>query len=266
MKTFENKKTTKIIVGAKTDPGIVREHNEDNYLIDTKINLFLLADGMGGHLAGELASKIAINSTHENFIKLIKEERITPDMILKEAIYYAHKAIRNKASEDISYHDMGSTIIAAYLTSELDTLWVGHVGDSRAYLFHNSELKLLTVDHTLFNQVKLANLLPEESSKWPPKNILSQALGTSKIIVPDVKKFNIGKNNSIMLCSDGVTNMLSENIILEYLSSSSHPQIICEEIVQAANAQGGKDNITVIIIRINQKGVNKDIISENLID
>jgi len=263
MKTFKNKKTVKILIGAKTDPGMVRKHNEDNYLIDEKINLFLLADGMGGHLAGETASKITINSTHKNVVRLIKEEKMTPDIILKEAIYYAHKAIRNKASGDISFHGMGSTIVAAYLTSKLDTLWVAHVGDSRAYIFHNGELELLTEDHTIFNQVRLASLLPEDPSEWPSKNILSQALGASQIIVPDVNKFNISKNNSIILCSDGVTNMLDDKILSEYLNMSFHPQIICDEIIDSANTKGAKDNITVIIIKLHEGDINIHIKPEN---
>ncbi|MGB3345637.1 MAG: protein phosphatase 2C domain-containing protein [Candidatus Humimicrobiia bacterium] len=266
MKTFKNKRTTKILIGAKTDPGMVRKHNEDNYLIDEKINLFLLADGMGGHLAGETASKIAINSTHKNTVRLIKEEKITPDMILKEAIYYAHKAIRNKASGNISFYGMGSTIVAAYLTSKLDTLWIAHVGDSRAYIFHNGELKLLTEDHTLFNQVRLANLLPEDPSKWPSKNILSQALGSGQIIVPDVNKFNINKNDHIILCSDGVTNMIDDKTLSEYLNMSAHPQIICEEIVKAANAKGAKDNITVIIIKLYKGDIKTSIKYKNLLN
>ncbi len=265
MKDFKNIKKNKLLIGAKTDPGIAYDHNEDNYLIDKEINLFLIADGMGGHLAGELASKIAINSTHKNVIRLIKEEKMTSDIMLKEAIYYAHKAIRNKASEDISYHDMGSTIVAAYLTSKLDTLWVAHVGDSRAYNFHNGELKLLTEDHTLFNQVRLANLLPEDPSKWPPKNILSQALGASQVIVPDVNKFNINENDCIMLCSDGITNMLDDKTLSEYLSSLAHPQIICDEIIDAANAKGAKDNITVIIIKIYKGDMNTSIKYKNLL-
>jgi len=266
MKTFKNKRTTKILIGAKTDPGMVRKHNEDNYLIDKKINLFLLADGMGGHLAGETASKIAINSTHKNVVRLIKEEKMAPDIMLKEAIYYAHKAIRNKASKDISFHRMGSTIVAAYLPPKLDIMWIIHVGDSRAYLFQAGKLKLLTEDHTVFNQVRLANLLPEDPSKWPSKNILSQALGSGQIIVPDVNKYKINKQDCIILCSDGVTNMIDDKTLSEYLNMSAHPQIICEEIVKAANAKGAKDNITVIIIKLHEGDINISIKYKNLLN
>lgn len=252
MKDFENKKTTKIIVGAKTDPGMVRKHNEDTYLIDDKINLYLLADGMGGHRAGEVASQIAIDTVHDFILKSIKEDDIKTDLILNKSIYYANKAIQNKSNKDISYHGMGATIIAAWFPTNWDILWIVHVGDSRAYLLHEDKLTLLTEDHTIFNRLKKANLLPENPSKWPSKNILSQALGSSQIVVPDVNKYKINKQDRIMLCSDGVSNMINKKEILNYLEMLVHPQVICEEIIQAANTKGGKDNITVIIIQTNK--------------
>jgi PPM family protein phosphatase len=229
-------------------PGLVRENNEDNFLIEPEMGLFLLADGMGGHQAGEVASRVAIEAISGLLHKFSLRGRFTPNFLLPQITSAVHKSIRKYALRDEHLVGMGTTLVAAWWPQIENKLWLLHVGDSRAYLLRNQTLKLLTEDHTYYNEWRRSGQLTDDVSEWMPRNILTQALGYSNEIFPDISSVDLVSGDRLLLCSDGLTDLITEDEILDILSSEESPAEICECLVDAALSQGGRDNITVLIL------------------
>lgn len=241
-------------IGASTDRGRIRENNQDYYYFSksSKLPLFIVADGMGGHKAGEVASKMAVNVivkvfTEADINKLDREDAIIDT--IRRAIVEANNVIFQKSIEDLECNGMGTTITIAYLLN--NKLIIGHIGDSRAYSIKDNELKQETEDHSLVAQlVKNGSITAKEAQFHPQKNIITRAVGTSKSIDIDIVIAEVKKDDIILLCTDGLTNMVEESEIKNIISSNENMQSACDNLVKKANELGGIDNITVIAVKI----------------
>jgi serine/threonine protein phosphatase PrpC len=231
--------------GAATDRGRMRPGNEDNYV--SRAHLFAVADGLGGHQAGEVASKIAVDTlaSLDNGGPWT-DERTALDA-LRGAIKAANRKIREAASTNRSLEGMGTTITAVLENG--DTLYLAHVGDSRAYLYRNGQLTRLTDDHSLVQQlVNEGRLTPEEAEHHPQRSIITRALGMDSDVEPDTATYKRRPGDRLLLCTDGLSGVVDEADIRRVLNRFRDPQEAAEELIARANEEGGPDNITVVVI------------------
>jgi PPM family protein phosphatase len=229
-------------VGAVTDPGRTRRHNEDAYVIEPP--LFAIADGMGGAQAGEVASRLATAALKEAGADGGGEKRIS------DLIQEANRRVYDRSSSDPNTSGMGTTITVALV--EEDHVAFGHVGDSRAYLIRDAQMEQLTEDHSLVNELlKTGRLSREEAETHPQRSVITRALGTDPDV--DVDTFSVRAENGdlFLLCSDGLTDMVSEESILDVVESNrADIDGALRALVKAANRGGGQDNITVVAFEI----------------
>jgi serine/threonine protein phosphatase PrpC len=229
-------------VAAITDPGRTRRHNEDSYVIEPP--LFAIADGMGGAQAGEVASRLATAALKEGQVDAGGEQRIS------DLIQAANRRVYDRSSSDPNTSGMGTTITVALV--EDDHVAFGHVGDSRAYLIRDASMEQLTEDHSLVNELlKTGRLSREEAETHPQRSVITRALGTDPDV--DVDTFSVRAENGdlFLLCSDGLTDMVSEESILDVVER--HRDDIdgaLRALVKEANRGGGQDNITVVAFEI----------------
>ena len=230
-----------------TDPGKVRERNEDSVTICTNErgeHLLIVADGMGGHKDGEVASHIALNFISDRFKRISSVGNID-DAInwIQSTVNEANMEIFKYVSEHPESQGMGTTVVLSILTPAF--LLIGNLGDSSGYIYKNRKLQKITVDHTLVNLlVKSGELTEEEAKNHPKKNVLMKALGSSTNVEMDI--FNVGLNvDGIFLCSDGLTNMLDDLQIARVLSEDITLKEKLEKLVFKANNRGGNDNISI---------------------
>lgn len=229
-------------VGAKTDIGKLREVNEDSYGYHGR--LFVLADGMGGHQAGEIASAIAVET-----VLAADLVGARPAARLHQAILEANQAILAEVQKHPEHTGMGTTINVLYL--DTTQAYIANVGDSRIYRLSGGRLNQLTADDSLVAQlVKNGSITEEEAKVHPRRNVLIQALGMEGNLEFEVTTVGIAPGDKFLLCSDGLTGMLDEKTIAAYLAEDIAPQLIAEQLVEAANKAGGRDNITVIVVEI----------------
>ena len=239
---------------AKSDIGMAREKNEDYYYIPEKneeLNLCILADGMGGYNGGEIASKIAVESS-KNYIKnnvssiQMNKEGILK--LLKEAVEYSNMMVYEKAKTDAKLSEMGTTMDVTLIIE--NKLFIGHVGDSRVYLIRKNEIKRITDDHSYVQKlIKDGKITEEEALTHPDKNMLVKAIGSSTFVEPDLIEVDLELKDIILMCSDGLTNMLSDDEMVNIIQNKSSTKI--ESLIDMANEHGGNDNITAIIIENN---------------
>jgi PPM family protein phosphatase len=231
----------KLVVGAKTDVGLVRQGNEDSYLAEAP--LFAVADGMGGHLAGDVASTTAV----EVIVEHLKDDLAEDPQKLAEILRAANKTIWEKASSDASLRGMGTTCTMVLIDGS--TAHVAHVGDSRAYLVRDGQLEQITTDHTLVERmVKEGRLTAEEASHHPQRNIITNALGIDADVDVDLFSLELHPGDRVIICSDGLSSMVDDDEIQSLAADGSDPQSSAEAMIQAALDAGGEDNITVIIL------------------
>lgn len=230
-----------------TDTGKVREHNEDNVIIlsnDNNEYILAVADGMGGHKAGEVASAIAINHLTEEFYRLetIGDKETAIDW-LRNIVTEMNNKIFDYTKENPDSKGMGTTFVCAIKTN--DYLLYGNIGDSSGFVIKNNKMHKVTKDHTLVNLLVSTGELTEEEAKYHPrKNVLMRALGANNPI--DIDIFDVdSKISGIFLCSDGLTNMLTMEQIEKVLNSELTPQEAVERLIRKANSRGGKDNISI---------------------
>ncbi|WP_026487208.1 Stp1/IreP family PP2C-type Ser/Thr phosphatase [Caldanaerobius polysaccharolyticus] len=237
----------------KTDVGNTRENNEDGYYIknDDELKLFIVADGMGGHNAGEIASSLAIKSVadyfEENYKKINKRDCDIVNFI-KEAIVQGNLEVFKRAMLNKSMNGMGTTL--TLLLIENGKYFLGHIGDSRAYLVRDGEIKQISNDHSLVAElIRQGSITENEARVHPQRNIITRALGTEDDIEIDIAFDHVNPGDIILLCTDGLTSMLTDQEILDIIYDKE-PEMACEELVKAANARGGYDNITVVITKV----------------
>ncbi|HEX6263623.1 MAG TPA: Stp1/IreP family PP2C-type Ser/Thr phosphatase [Actinomycetota bacterium] len=228
----------RVRVGATTDVGVVREQNEDAYLLRAPI--YAVADGMGGHQGGEVASRLALET-------LDRRSREDHEVDLRAAVRDANRVVLDRASGDTELAGMGTTL--TLLRIEGPRVRLAHVGDSRAYLLRDGDLRQLTDDHTLVNKmVKEGKLTTSEAKIHPHRSILTRALGVDGDVEVDVFTVDVDLGDRILLCSDGLTSIVSDEVIRGVLASQADPQAACDELVAMANRGGGPDNITVVVL------------------
>ncbi len=229
-------------VGAVTDPGRTRRHNADAYVIEPP--LFAIADGMGGAQAGEVASRLATAALKEAGANGGGERRIS------DLIQEANRRVYDRSSTDPNTSGMGTTITVALV--EDDTVAFGHVGDSRAYLIRDAQMEQLTEDHSLVNELlKTGKLSPEEAVTHPQRSVITRALGTDPDVDVDTFSVRAVTGDLFLLCSDGLTDMVSEESILDVVEQNrSDIDVALRALVKEANRGGGPDNITVVAFEI----------------
>ncbi|MGH2787208.1 MAG: Stp1/IreP family PP2C-type Ser/Thr phosphatase [Actinomycetota bacterium] len=233
----------RVAIGAKSDVGRVREGNEDSYLVDDP--LFVVADGMGGHLAGDVASSTAVEVIAA---AAQSEDGGDPDS-LAVLVRDANEAIFKKAQADTALRGMGTTCTLLMIQDSRGHL--AHVGDSRAYLLRDGELSQLTEDHSLVGRmVKEGRLTAQEAENHPQRSIITRALGVDSDVEVDLMTVELKGEDRILLCSDGLTSMVDDDRIKEVLGRTPDPQIAADELVSVANEAGGEDNVTVVIVDV----------------
>lgn len=239
-----------------TDVGIDRDNNEDYFLVNAANNLFIVSDGMGGHNAGEVASLIATEAVNDHFtpeiLAEIKGNRTRINDELNDGLYIANQKILDLAENNTSYQGMGCTLVVALV--EKGALHIGHVGDTRAYLSDEDSIKLLTTDHSkVMELVKAGQMTLEEARQSPLKNELSQAIGSPMSVIPDYNYHELKNGDKVLLCSDGLWDMLSDQQIYQIVNQTQPVKAICEELVEKANDAGGSDNITVVLFEYRER-------------
>jgi protein phosphatase len=228
----------------KSDTGLARRANEDNFF--ARAPLFVVADGMGGAQAGEVASRMAADT----FAPGLPEGGTTEER-LATRVLEANARIHKLSQEDRDRAGMGTTLTAAYLDGE--ELAVAHVGDSRAYLWRDGELTRLTRDHSLVDElVRRGKLTEEEAADHPQRSIITRALGPEPDVEVDTRTYRAQAGDLLLLCSDGLTSMISEQLIAGILRGAEGIEAAGRELVDAANAAGGRDNITVVLFRLEE--------------
>ena len=240
MTTNSNKNTAgqDISFGSRTDIGYVRDHNEDSLIIIPP--LFAVADGMGGHEAGEIASEITVNTLAELAPSHLDAEGLTA--AVEAANYNVMKAPRQGIGRD----GMGTTLTAAMLEGE--RLLIAQVGDSRAYLLHKGHLQQITRDHSLMaDLIEAGQITPEEARVRPNRSVITRAIGSDIHMRPDIYELNVDAGDRILLCSDGLSSMISNNAIESIMRRQSDAQHCADELVTAALENGGADNVTVVV-------------------
>lgn len=230
------------------DVGRCRDINQDYIFLSEEPmgnlpNLFLVADGMGGHRAGDLASEYTVSRVCEAVTKSMQK---IPFQILKGAFQYANQKLIEKAGESPAYAGMGTTLVA--VTVQDDTAYVANVGDSRLYKIGRT-IEQITEDHSLVEEmVRMGEISKEEARNHPEKNIITRAIGVSETVEPDYFDTKLEKGECLLLCSDGLSNMLEDAQIKEILDRRTDLRSGAEELVREANRNGGKDNIAVVLI------------------
>jgi protein phosphatase len=231
----------KLLTTALTDVGRVRGANEDAFVIDDAAGLLAVADGMGGHQAGEVASATAIAALRTG---------LDDGRKLDEAIVDANTAVVERASGDPALRGMGTTLTAAVFGDD-QVLVIGHVGDSRAYLLRDSDLEQLTEDHSVVAELIAAGQLTEAEAEIDPRRaMITRALGIDVDVEVDVITVDLAVGDRVLLCSDGLTTMLRDDAIAEVLRTETDRARAAHELVEAANEAGGADNITVLLIDV----------------
>ncbi|MCD7825157.1 MAG: Stp1/IreP family PP2C-type Ser/Thr phosphatase [Clostridiaceae bacterium] len=235
---------------SKTDVGRKRSMNQDSfYCSENELgsfrNLFVVADGMGGHKAGDQASKLCI----ENLVQSIEtSEHKTPVSIFEEAVTTANAAVYHAAKEHIEYEGMGTTMVAC--TIQDHTMYVANIGDSRLYLIRD-RISRITDDHSLVEElVKQGNITESEARIHPQKNIITRALGTDEQVSADYFEVAVQSGDVVLMCSDGLSNMLDDEDMEYIVRHTGKVENVCGTLIEKANECGGDDNITVIFIVI----------------
>lgn len=242
-----------------THVGMVREQNEDRIHLNHEDRLYLVADGMGGHAAGEVASDIAVTAVNDFIIHTRRDRELTWPYAYDESLSYdgnrlqtairlANSRIREAVEEKSEYEGMGSTLVSLLVTEERTT--IGSVGDSRVYRLRRGELKLLTNDHSWVNEQLQEGMITEEQARSHPfRNVVTRALGSDSAVEVDVRSGTIEQGDCFLLCSDGLSGMVDEDEITGLLAAAADlgAEKTCAALVDAANSAGGKDNISVII-------------------
>lgn len=246
----------------KTNIGLLRKINEDAFYYQKQYKcgkpyLCIIADGMGGHNAGEVASRMAVNEINEFIEKNLNEQEYNNlkdyEDLIKKAFLHANEKVYKKSMDSKECIGMGTTLTVILIIE--NNMIIGHVGDSRVYIIRNESMERITSDHSYVAElIKNGTIKPEEASKHPQKNLITRAIGTGEKIDVDINVFGIKNGDNILMCTDGLSNMLDEDEILNIVKSDKKLEERCSELIDLANNKGGYDNITVIIVEIDEGG------------
>lgn len=241
-----------MIALATSDKGMVRDMNQDYYYISepySEYNLYILADGMGGYVGGEIASSLAVNSVQEYISKNIKNietiNRDTLQELIKHSMEYANRIVYEKSKSDINLNEMGTTLEVCLIYN--NKVYIGHIGDSRVYRIRKNIIRKLTTDHSYVEKlVRDGTITKEEACHHPKKNMLIKALGCEEHIEPDILVKGFLKDDVLLMCSDGLTNLLNDKEIYDVIINNM--ENADKLLIQKANIKGGYDNITAVVI------------------
>jgi len=247
----------RVLAAGRTEVGCVRKHNEDNFLMEPGLGLYVVADGLGGHAAGEVASRIVVDKVGDFIAHTAERDRTWPveyelDLSydgnrLKAALLLADQGILNDIQANPERESMGSTVVACLVNGDRATLV--HVGDSRAYLLNPDGIRQVTRDHSwVAEQVANGILTPEEARHHPFRNVITQALGNGGDLDVAVQEIQIKELDRILLCSDGLSGMIQDNAIWEIVREAPNVEAATEKLIAQAMENGGEDNITVVIV------------------
>jgi serine/threonine protein phosphatase PrpC len=256
-----------MVIGCRSDPGKTRKENEDSFVIFSfdfvyesrrkNITLLVIADGMGGHKSGEKASELGVGGITEAIINriLARDHIILTGEDIKNSIQTAAREVNvslfNLGERNSQLKGMGTTLTLALVMG--NAAYIGHVGDSRAYIVSKDEMRQITRDHSLVQEmVDRGELTPEEARTHPRKNIITRAIGVYKDIDVDVYEEYIFGDDYLLLCCDGLTDMVTDQEIYTVVMSNDDPQQICDILIQKANEKGGRDNISVIVAQFDE--------------
>ena len=252
--------TFRIEAAGETNVGRKRGHNEDNFAILAEFGLFIVADGMGGHACGEVASKIAIDTMQEFFkdtaddpektwpYKLDRTKGYEENRLIM-GIKLANLRIYDTAQRDSKKRGMGTTFAGIFVLAT--GTFVAHVGDSRVYRFRDRQLELLTEDHSLLNEyIKMGRLTPDEIERFPHKNVIMRALGMKETVKVDTRFEEPRLGDIFLICSDGLTGPVSDEEMTRILSENPEIKIAGARLIEKANENGGPDNITCVLARL----------------
>ncbi|MGE0550306.1 MAG: Stp1/IreP family PP2C-type Ser/Thr phosphatase [Kofleriaceae bacterium] len=243
-----------------TNIGRKRDHNEDSISLPESERLAIVADGMGGHASGEVASRLAVELICDHFTETGRQQTLTwPYKVDRDlrthvnrmitGIMLANLEIWERSQREARFKGMGTTCVALYFLD--DSLIIGHVGDSRCYRSRHNEIRLMTEDHSLINDyIRMKRVTPEEAENWPHKNVIVRALGMKESVQVDILTEKPQTGDVYMLCSDGLTGMIKDDQIQHLLTVEKDLDRAVERLIQAANEEGGIDNISVVLARI----------------
>jgi protein phosphatase len=242
-----------------THVGRQRQHNEDSFLVADEAKLFLVADGMGGHAAGEIASRIAVDSISEFIVHTKEDDGTWPHAYdehfsrttnrLMAALRMANTRVLEAMRKDARLRGMGTTVVACM--SDGDKMSVAHVGDSRGYMIRKGKISRITSDHSwVFEQVQAGMLTEAEAEKHPLRNVITRALGGALSVNPDASEIDSKPGDIYLLCSDGLTGMVPEEEILKLVTANADDlEKACTQLIEKANEHGGMDNVTAILVK-----------------
>ncbi|HVR60685.1 MAG TPA: Stp1/IreP family PP2C-type Ser/Thr phosphatase [Polyangia bacterium] len=245
-----------------TNVGMKRAHNEDSFYLPESERLAIVADGMGGHASGEVASRMAVETISGFFKATQDEQQMTWPFKMDRghrydvnrmitAIKLANLKIHEQAQKDPRCHGMGTTVVSTLFLD--DAIVVGHVGDSRLYRRRDGSFEQITEDHSLLNDyIKMKHLSPEEIAAFPHKNVIVRALGMKDTVQVDVHVDSPRLGDVYLLCSDGLSGMIGDPQIADLLAEERDLDVLCERLITMANKNGGLDNITVVAIRVEE--------------
>ena len=250
------------VIGAKTDVGMRRSNNEDCFGLVPQLNLCVLSDGMGGQAAGELASKMTVDTISGTLREAAASGQKlvfgTPNPQVSEqsnqlgsAVRLANRAVWERGKKQAATEGMGATVVTVWLHSPI--MNIAHVGDSRIYLLRNGDIQQLTQDHSLvMEQVRRGLITREEAEKSEMSNIIVRAMGAEENVNVDVDDVLLMAGDNVVLCSDGLTKMVDDSGIAQIVEEAATPQQAADRLIEAANDAGGEDNITVIVVRVQE--------------
>lgn len=238
--------------------GMKRSHNEDHYLMNDDLQLYVVADGMGGHLGGEFASKMAVATVEEVIQRLtgpeatlvqgVNSDNISEGEKLRFAIQEAGRRIYDQSLYDESLKGMGTTTVASFVVD--GKAYVANVGDSRGYFIRGHEIKQITEDHSLVSEQVRAGIISANDAKGHRlKNIITRSVGYQELVDPDIKVHELRPGDKIVMCSDGLSNLVEDREILDIISTLPLKEA-CENLIALANERGGDDNITTVILQV----------------
>ncbi|MCB9595563.1 MAG: Stp1/IreP family PP2C-type Ser/Thr phosphatase [Sandaracinaceae bacterium] len=250
-----------IIAAGLSDVGQQREHNEDSFCILPDYDLFIVADGMGGHRAGDVASKMATHTIASFFQATSKEDatwpfHFDPHLSVEEnrlitGIKVANKRIFEASTRYREVHGMGTTVVGALFARERKRMYVAHVGDSRAYRVRDGEITQLTRDHSLLNDYLLVMPdMTQEQRDELPKNVITRALGMQDSVVVDLVPEQPKAKDVYVLCSDGLSGMITDEVIRDTVLENEELDAAAKGLIDRANENGGEDNVTVVLLRV----------------
>lgn len=252
----------RITAAGLTDVGLQRDHNEDTFRCVDQHGLYLVADGMGGHRSGEVASKMAADGVLSFFDATAREDAtwpFPPDPVLgarenrlAAAIKMANKQIFDRSVSDVSAHGMGTTVVGMLISVEDGSAIIGHVGDSRAYRVRDERIMQLTRDHSLVNDyMAMMPDLPKEAMDVLPKNVITRALGMQDTVAVDLVKKDVQEGDRFILCTDGLSGQVPGKRICEIvIECGKDVQACAKKLIAAANEAGGDDNVTVVVVAV----------------